>query len=274
MARRVFISFDYDHDVALRDFLVGQAKLAGSPFEIADWSVKEPFTGDWKAKVRTRIRSVDQVAVMCGHNTDTAAGVSAELEIARDERKPYFLLKGYRQDLQLDMGEPEDVDRGRAVSPVATPEEPLPEGYLDIYKLAVASAEGISSQRAVASSYFLTALSALLVVIGLTTKHTWAFALPGLILSLAWWLLLRSYRLLNQAKFKVIHQMEERLPAQPFTDEWPITETIADTDEAEAVRFRKIKQLRGRYAELGVLEQTVPLVFAVTFLVILIASWT
>ena len=50
--KRVFISFDFDHDEELRDALVGQAKNPDSPFSIADWSVKEPLEGNWKAKVR------------------------------------------------------------------------------------------------------------------------------------------------------------------------------------------------------------------------------
>jgi hypothetical protein len=94
MATRVFISFDYDHDSDLKTLLVGQAKNPDSPFEIADWSVKEPEIGDWKEKVRTRIKRVEQVAVICGHHTHTATGVAAEVEIARDEKKPYFLLAG------------------------------------------------------------------------------------------------------------------------------------------------------------------------------------
>jgi len=92
--QRVFTSFDYDHDQDLRTLLVGQAKLGDSPFEMADWSVKEPMTGDWKDKVRKRIRNVDQIIVICGEHTDTATGVSAEVNIAKDEKKPYFLLKG------------------------------------------------------------------------------------------------------------------------------------------------------------------------------------
>lgn len=91
---KVFTSFDYDHDEDLRTMLVGQSKNPDSPFEMADWSVKEPMTGDWKAKVKTRIKKVDQVIVMCGEHTDTATGVSAELSIAQEEEKPYFLLKG------------------------------------------------------------------------------------------------------------------------------------------------------------------------------------
>jgi hypothetical protein len=93
-ATRVFISFDYDHDDDLRILLLGQAKNPDSPFEIADWSLKEPLTGDWQEKIKSRIRAVSQVAVICGHHTDTAVGVAAEVKIARAEGKPYFLLAG------------------------------------------------------------------------------------------------------------------------------------------------------------------------------------
>jgi hypothetical protein len=89
----VFISFDYDHDNDLKVLLVGQAKNDDSPFSISDWSIKEE-SDDWKEKARTRIKRVDQVIVMCGKYTDTAPGVNAEIEIARDENKPYFLLAG------------------------------------------------------------------------------------------------------------------------------------------------------------------------------------
>ena len=93
---RVFISFDYDHDESLKIFLVGQAKLSDSPFELADWSIKEHIDGNWKAKATARIRAVDVVAVICGKHTDTANGVSAEIQIAQNESKPYFLLNGYK----------------------------------------------------------------------------------------------------------------------------------------------------------------------------------
>lgn len=65
-------------------------------FDIADWSVKEPFAErEWEKKVRTRIRQTDLVIVICGEHTHTATGVATELRIARDEKKPYFLLRGY-----------------------------------------------------------------------------------------------------------------------------------------------------------------------------------
>lgn len=93
--KRVFISFDYDHDETLKTFLVGQSKHDDTPFELADWSIKEALSGNWKDKARTRIKGVDLVAVICGEYTDTAAGVSAEVQIAQEEKIPYFLLKGY-----------------------------------------------------------------------------------------------------------------------------------------------------------------------------------
>ena len=94
MAVRVFTSFDFDHDEDLRNLLVGQARNPDSPFSLADWSVKQAMTGDWKDQVRSRIRRTDVVIVVCGTHTHTASGVAAELSIARDEGKPYFLLYG------------------------------------------------------------------------------------------------------------------------------------------------------------------------------------
>ena len=56
---RAFISFDYDNDKSIKELLVGQSKHSDTPFEIADWSVKEHLTGDWKEKVRQRIKKTD-----------------------------------------------------------------------------------------------------------------------------------------------------------------------------------------------------------------------
>jgi hypothetical protein len=92
---RLFISFDYDHDAFLKEALVEQSKKADSPFEFTDASVKAHLTGDWKDKVEGRIDRADQVAVICGKNTNTATGVAAEVAIAQDLNKPYFLLAGY-----------------------------------------------------------------------------------------------------------------------------------------------------------------------------------
>ena len=89
----VYISCDYDHDQDLYNLLVGQSTNDDSPVDIADWSVKDESVS-WKDDARKRIKRVDQVSVICGHYTGSATGIDAEIEIARDEGKPYFLLAG------------------------------------------------------------------------------------------------------------------------------------------------------------------------------------
>lgn len=94
--KRVFISFDYDHDESQKNLLVGQSRNPDSPFSITDMSIKEAITNNWKENARRRIKGCDVVVVICGANTDTAAGVSAELKIAQEEGVDYFLLRGYK----------------------------------------------------------------------------------------------------------------------------------------------------------------------------------
>lgn len=54
--KRVFISFDYDHDESLKNLLVGQARNSDSPFCITDMSIKEAIATNWKEKACRRIK--------------------------------------------------------------------------------------------------------------------------------------------------------------------------------------------------------------------------
>lgn len=93
--KRAFISFDYDHDLSAKTMLAGQAKNEDSPFDFKDASLAEALPGDWKEKVRRRMDNIDVVIVLCGEHTDGATGVSAELSIAKEKTKEYFLLAAY-----------------------------------------------------------------------------------------------------------------------------------------------------------------------------------
>jgi len=93
--KRVFISFDYDNDEGAKIMLAGQAKLEDSPFDFKDASVKDHLTGDWKEKVKRRMDNVDIIIVLCGQRTNKATGVAAELTIAKEKGKAYFLLAAY-----------------------------------------------------------------------------------------------------------------------------------------------------------------------------------
>jgi hypothetical protein len=63
--KRAFVSFDYDHDADLKTLLVGQSKHEDTPFDLADWSIKEAIDKNWKDHARKRIKSVDVVIVIC-----------------------------------------------------------------------------------------------------------------------------------------------------------------------------------------------------------------
>lgn len=93
---RVFISFDFDNDEWLRDSLIGQSRKNGSPFEMEDWSVKEPWNqSEWKEKCLEKIKQCDLVIVMVGEKTATCGGVKAEIQMAHDANVPVVGVKGY-----------------------------------------------------------------------------------------------------------------------------------------------------------------------------------
>jgi len=95
LKKRAFISFDYDNDSTTKMYLAGQAKNPDSPFDFKDNSVKAHLTGDWETKVQNRMANIDVVIVLCGTKTHTADGVAAELRIAKQLKKDYFLLAAY-----------------------------------------------------------------------------------------------------------------------------------------------------------------------------------
>lgn len=100
------------------------------------------------------------------------------------------------------------------------------------YKLLVDSADQISARRNLANSLFLTLHTLILGVVGFayekgpSLSHKWLLVFPLLaVLSLCylWWRLIKSYRQLNSAKFKVIGEFEKRLPASPYwSAEWKV----------------------------------------------------
>lgn len=98
MARKkVFVSFDFDNDKTLKEFIIGQTRLPDSPFEAIDFSLKEaaPET-DWLDKARRAITGCDVFMVMLGPKTKNAPGVLKEVKLANELRKPKFQLIGYR----------------------------------------------------------------------------------------------------------------------------------------------------------------------------------
>lgn len=137
------------------------------------------------------------------------------------------------------MEEPQGVDRGKPLT--HQPERLLrlsPEDYgqdyhshlLEQYKLFVGTAERISTSRMSANNYLLTVNAFLVTLYGIAPSFgsslVWKIAIPiaGILVCIAWLALIRSYRNLNAAKYRVIHEIEQHLPAALFEREWDVSE--------------------------------------------------
>jgi hypothetical protein len=162
----------------------------------------------------------------------------------------------------------EDPEAAASVAVATAPD--LPAHYFDLYMLAVEMADRMSARRGTANGFFLTVNTGLVALVG-STNLRWYVAVAGIVFSATWWLLLRSYRRLNQAKFKVILEMEEHLPRKVFGDEYRHYQgagRVAESTETKASRARMEARLAAwtnKYRELGEVERVVPVVFALIY---------
>ncbi len=107
--------------------------------------------------------------------------------------------------------------------------EKYTEHRFDQYKMFVDSAEKNSDRRLDAHKYFASVNAAILTAVGLTLQfgnyesRMWArlvLAIAGIGAAGVYWLLIRAYKSLNSAKFKVIQKVEEQLPLALYSAEW------------------------------------------------------
>ena len=168
------------------------------------------------------------------------------------------------------LGEPQDIGWRWTVSE-PSPQDPGTGGQVfDIYRLAVEMADRVSARRASANSFFFTVQAGLAVALGAfainsngdegTAPDQFVLtlaAIAGVVIAAAWWLLLRSYRDLNDAKFAVIGQIEStQLAIEAFNDEWNYLKGL------------RPQRWRLGYSEQGRIERCVPLVFLVLYLIL------
>jgi hypothetical protein len=138
------------------------------------------------------------------------------------------------------------------------------EHLLEQYKLYVDSSQKLSDRRVSTNNYLLTINSTLLTLIGLlyslltNRKPLIMIPIAGFFLSLAWSLLIASFKRLNGAKFDVIHQLEDHLPANVFKEEW-----------------RQLKSgLQGKYRPMSDLERLIPWLFILLYFGLGLFIWT
>lgn len=93
----IFVAFAIE-DERQRDFLKGQSLNTKSPFEYVDMSVKEPYTSEWKERVRTRIRRSDGVIALVSKNSLSSSGEKWEIQCAKEEKKKLRGIWAYTND--------------------------------------------------------------------------------------------------------------------------------------------------------------------------------
>lgn len=138
------------------------------------------------------------------------------------------------------------------------------EHLLEQYKLYVEMADRISSRRNLANVFFLTLNTSAISIIGLIyqidkTEYKSIFlifpTIAFIVLCYTWFRLIKSYRQLNTAKYKVIGEIEEQLPISPYYKmEWKM------------LGYGKDKKL---YLPLTHIEEVVPAIFGLIYFSIL-----
>jgi glucan phosphoethanolaminetransferase (alkaline phosphatase superfamily) len=108
-----------------------------------------------------------------------------------------------------------------------------------------------SERRLECNRYFISLNSLLVSIIGiinfigvfLNIQIVWLIftIFFGVVLNVVWISLLNSYKNLNDARFHIIHLIEERLPISPFHQEWEYVEN--EQEEKYSLLSQKEKNI-------------------------------
>ncbi|MDJ0580114.1 hypothetical protein [Crocosphaera sp.] len=133
---------------------------------------------------------------------------------------------------------------------------------LEQYKLYVEMMDRVAARRGKANQFYLSLISALLGILTFFTDIekiisnykilSLLFLLFGLILCISWYLNIDSYKQLNYLKFKVIFEMEQKLPFPCYTREWEIEEHLS-------IKYRRLTKI----------EKYIPIFFASIYIVLI-----
>lgn len=155
----------------------------------------------------------------------------------------------------------DDIEKDLWLDDSAASHPASSDRLLEQYKLYVEMADRVSQRRGLANTFFLTLNTGIFALIGSAAGKlslgSASFLLAPLLAveaqCLAWFFILRSYRQLNSAKYRVIGALEARLPASPY---W----------RAEWSALGKGKDLK-LYWPLSHLEQWLPVIFFLLYAV-------
>lgn len=112
-------------------------------------------------------------------------------------------------------------------------------------------ADNISERRINSNNFFLTLNSFILgSSVMFENDKEILTSLIGLFIVSIWIMTINNYKRLNSHKFKVINELEEKLPSKPYNYEWYII---------------KNSNSKSRYKRLTDIEKLTPIVFGVIY---------
>ena len=135
---------------------------------------------------------------------------------------------------------------------------------LEMYKLHAELADSVSKQRGTSNRFYMLVLSGLAVIFSAFLQRKngvplgvlmVGFGTFGIFLSVAWYIVIRSYRQLNTGKFAALQELEKELSYPFFTREWDLLKEGTD---------------KKTYWRLSVVETFVPSIFFICFGVLLV----
>ncbi|MEK7606269.1 MAG: hypothetical protein AAB458_01595 [Patescibacteria group bacterium] len=135
---------------------------------------------------------------------------------------------------------PEDINKMLFVSTSADYGDKYVEHLLEQYKVYIASAERISDRRQKSNDFFLALNTALVALLGfVATKASpvtisWLLTvapIAGATMCYLWYRIIQSHKNLNDAKYRVLHAIESRLPMALYDTEWEVLGRGKDTSK-------------------------------------------
>ncbi|MES2023159.1 MAG: hypothetical protein V4439_00560 [Patescibacteria group bacterium] len=139
------------------------------------------------------------------------------------------------------------------------------EYYLEQYRVYLHIFNDTNDRRQKANEFFLGLNTAIMGVLGyLEAKeaphNSIIFALVPFVgagICSCWYSIIHSFKQLNRAKFKVIHMLESKLPAQPFAKEWEILGQ---------------EKNRKKYHPISKLEKHIPIIFTLLYVIFILSG--
>ena len=140
--------------------------------------------------------------------------------------------------------------------------------FLELYKLHAELADRVSQRREGANRLYVSLLTGVLIFLAVFLRYgtgvipVWLGMVVagffGVLLSVSWFIVVRSYRQLNAGKFNALLDLEKKLVYPFFTREWELLGEGKNID---------------RYWKLTTVETFLPIGFFLFSLVVLVAAF-